>query len=289
MSIATRPMRLRGLLTAMLLVAGGSTLGAHDFWIEPRAFQTKPGTLLGLHLMVGERMLGDPIPRDTAGIERFVVTQDSQEQPVPGREGGDPAGVLRVGGTGLLVVGYHSRPHSIELTADKFDRYLGEEGLDAVQAILAGMKKRPSVARERFSRCAKSLLSSGDTSATQRDRPLGLPLELVAERNPYAAAAQQDFPVTLLYRGKPLRDALVIAINRDDPDGRLRSRTDRDGRVSFRLPRGGVWLIKAVHMVPADAGQDVDWESFWASLTFELRNTGEAAGTAARVFRSTES
>src|SRR5262245_12042344 len=276
MFIETRAM-LRRLLTAVLLVAGGSTLGAHDFWIEPRAFQTKPGALLGLHLMVGERMLGDPIPRDTVGIERFVVTHGSQEQPVPGREGGDPAGVLRVDGTGLLIVGYHSKPHAIELTADKFEKYLGEEGLDAVQAILARMKKRPTVAREQFSRCAKSLLSSGDTSSAQRDRALGLPLELIAERNPYAGAAEQEFPVTLLYRGKPLRDALVIAINRDDPEGRLRSRTNSDGRVSFRLPRGGVWLIKAVHMIPAEAGRDVDWESFWASLTFELQDTGEPA------------
>lgn len=279
MFVATSPMRLRSLVTVALLVAGGSTLGAHDFWIEPRAFQAKPGALLGLHLMVGERMLGDPVPRDTAGIERFVVTHGSQEQVVPGREGGDPAGVLRVDGTGLLIVGYHSKPHSIELTADKFDKYLGEEGLDAVQAILARMKKRPTVAREEYSRCAKSLLLSGDSSAAQRDRALGLPLELIAERNPYAGAAGQDFPVTLLYRGKPLRDALVIAINRDDPDGRLRSRTNSEGRVNFRLPRGGVWLIKAVHMIPAEAGRDIDWESFWASLTFELRDAGGSAAS----------
>ena len=32
----------------------------------------------------------------------------------------------------------------------------------------------------------------------------------------------------------------------------------------------GVWLVKAVHMVPLPKGQDADWESFWASLTFEL-------------------
>jgi uncharacterized GH25 family protein len=271
----TRLMQLRVVLMTAFLVVGGTALGAHDFWIEPPAFQTRPGALIGLHLMVGERMLGDPIPRDTAGIERFVVTRGAQEQPVPGREGGEPAGVLRVDGTGLLIVGYHSRPHAIELTGDKFEKYLGEEGLDAVQAILARMKRKPTVAREQFSRCAKSLLSSGETSAAQRDRAIGLPLELVADRNPYAGAApRQDFPVTLLYRGKPLSDALVIAINRDDPDGRLRARTDRDGRVSFRLPRGGVWLIKAVHMIPAEAGHDVDWESFWASLTFELRDTG---------------
>jgi uncharacterized GH25 family protein len=268
---STRALRARGLLTAVCLVAGVSTVGAHDFWIEPGAFQTMPGALLGVRLMVGERVIGDPIPRDTAGTERFVVTRGSQEQPVPGREGGDPAGVLRVDGDGLLIVGFHSRPHRIELTPDRFQQYLGEEGLDAVQAIQAGMKKKPSIVRERFSRCAKSLLSSGEASPRQLDRALGLPLELIADRNPYAAAEMpRDFPVTLLYRGAPLRDALVIAINRDDPEGRLRARTDGAGRVTFRLPRTGVWLIKAVHMIPAPAGHDVDWESFWASLTFEL-------------------
>ena len=30
------------------------------------------------------------------------------------------------------------------------------------------------------------------------------------------------------------------------------------------------WLVKAVHMVQAPAGTDADWESLWASLTFEI-------------------
>jgi hypothetical protein len=30
-----------------------------------------------------------------------------------------------------------------------------------------------------------------------------------------------------------------------------------------------MWMIKAVHMVPAPAGTGADWESVWASLTFE--------------------
>jgi len=31
-----------------------------------------------------------------------------------------------------------------------------------------------------------------------------------------------------------------------------------------------VWLVKAVHMIPLPKDGDADWESFWASLTFEL-------------------
>jgi hypothetical protein len=31
-----------------------------------------------------------------------------------------------------------------------------------------------------------------------------------------------------------------------------------------------MWLVKSVHMIP---GAKADWESYWASLTFELPNT----------------
>jgi hypothetical protein len=31
-----------------------------------------------------------------------------------------------------------------------------------------------------------------------------------------------------------------------------------------------MWLIKAVHMVPAPTGARAEWASFWASLTFDL-------------------
>jgi hypothetical protein len=34
-----------------------------------------------------------------------------------------------------------------------------------------------------------------------------------------------------------------------------------------------VWLVKAVHIEPV-AAPDADWESLWASLTFELPGAG---------------
>jgi uncharacterized GH25 family protein len=275
--MATTAMQRSGLFAALsvtLVTLGAATLDAHDFWIEPRTFRTEAGALIGLHLLVGERLLGDPIARDAASIDRFVVARRGGEQPVPGREGGDPAGVLRVDGAGLMVVAYHSRPHVIDLTRETFDKYLGEEGLDAVKAMLGPARQRAASAREQYSRCAKALLSSGPPSAADRDRALGMPLELVAERNPYTTAAGQEFPVALLYRGAPLADALIIAINKDDPSSKLTARSDRQGRVVFHLPRAGTWLIKAVHMIPGPRGSKVDWESFWASLTFDLPAEG---------------
>jgi len=258
-----------------IVFSTGAALRAHDFWLEPRLYRPEAGKLVALRLLVGQDMVGDPIPRDETAIERFVVRQGGEEGAIPGRDGGDPAGLLRVPGSGLMIVGYQSRPRRIEVPRAKFETYLGEEGLDAVAAMFAGTKKPPPAARERFSRCAKALLSSGAASTTQRDQPLGLRLELVAEANPYATSPLDDMRFTLLYEGAARPGALVIAINRDDPSAKLSARSDARGRVSFRFQRSGVWLVKAVHMVPLPKGQDADWESFWASLTFEIPDERE--------------
>jgi len=54
---------------ALLVLAATTSLRAHDFWIEPRAFTVTPGGLVGLRLMVGQDMLGDALARDEAGLD----------------------------------------------------------------------------------------------------------------------------------------------------------------------------------------------------------------------------
>ena len=78
----------------------------------------------------------------------------------------------------------------------------------------------------------------------------------------------------MIYESRPLAGALVVAMNRVNPAEKLSARTDKDGRVRFKVRPGGMWLIKAVHMVPSPAGARAEWTSFWASLTFELRTAG---------------
>jgi len=260
----------RLLAVAALVLGAAPPLLAHDLWIEPTSFSPRAGEIVGVRLKVGMNLVGDPVPRVKELVNRFVVASASDRKAVSGRSGGDPAGVLRVDGAGLRVIGYYSNPSWIELPAQKFNAYLEEEGLDSVLAFRALRNETTAGARELYSRCAKSLLLSGSPDEAEGDRPLGFPLELVAERNPYALAAGEDLPVRLTYQNRPLAGALVVAINRMDPTEKLSARSDRDGRVRFRLRPGGMWLVKAVHMVPAPAGSDADWRSYWASLTFRV-------------------
>lgn len=261
--------RFFSLIIAAVLSAG-SLLDAHDFWIESSTFRPVPGSTIGIRLRVGEHFVGDAVPRNPKQIQRFVIAGRTGEKPIGGRTGADPAGLVTIEEPGLLVIGYRSHRSSVELAAKEFEQYLSEEGLERIVALRAERGERDKPGREVFSRCAKSLISSGPQAGEGHDRLLGLTLELVPEKNPYALRRDEEIPIRLLYEGKPLDGALIIAMNRQEPDKMLKARSDQKGRVVFRLPQTGVWLVKAVHMIPAPPATGADWESLWGSLTFEV-------------------
>jgi len=148
--------RLGVLVVAIAL--SGARLIAHDMWIVPTTFSPEPGEIVGVRLRVGQDLLGDPLPRDPALVNQFVVEDAAGRKPVVGRDGADPAGFLRVGMAGLLVIGYRSNPSAIELAAEKFNQYVKEEGLDAIADLRARRHETGAGAHELFSRCAKSLV-----------------------------------------------------------------------------------------------------------------------------------
>lgn len=217
------------------------TLWSHDMWIEPATFAPQPGSIVALKLRVGQDLIGDPIPRSAALIREFVSAGAAGKKLVVGREGSDPAGFVLQPETGGAVVGYYSNPSAVELEAEKFNAYVQEEGVRGVTA------RGPKV-RERFTRCAKTLIGSND-------RLLGFPLELLAE---------PQGTYKLLYQSKPLANALVVAIRKGHASEKVSARTGADGRVRLPISADGMWLVKAVHIVPDGA----DWQSYWASLTF---------------------
>jgi uncharacterized GH25 family protein len=262
----------RIVMTVALALAAGAMVGAHDMWIEPTSFSVDVGRVLGLKLRVGDDFHGDPIPRSESLIDRFLVADANGTREVVGREGADPAGLLRVTATGLMVVGYQSKPNPVTLPGPKFTAYLKEQALDGVIAAREARGQSQVDGREVFTRCAKTLVSGSANRADggSVDRALGFTLELVAETGPATLRPGQDFAVKLLYQGRPMAGAHVVAMNQRNPFDRVTTTTDAGGRGRLRLPMSGMWMVKAVHMVPAPAGSNADWSSYWASLTFEV-------------------
>jgi uncharacterized GH25 family protein len=265
-------------LALWLSLAAGAS--AHDFWIEPASFRPTAGSSAELYLRAGEYFAGEPVPRMPGWVDRFVVATRSGIVPVPGREWADPAGAVRIADPGLAVVAFESAGSWSELDGAAFESYLHEEGLDAVLAMRAERGERSAPGREVFVRCAKALLdvephgTAVDPASHPAGEPLGLTFEIVPRLDPYRLREGERIPLELLHRGRPLAGALVTALLRDRPWVRLAARSDAAGRVSFRLPLPGAWLIRSVHMEASDAapggGEAADWRSYWSSLTFEL-------------------
>jgi hypothetical protein len=268
--------RMLAASAALVAVLTAPAARSHDFWIEPVAFRPLRSPV-GVRLRVGDEFPGAPFPRDPAHIDRFLVVGPGGEAGVPGLPGRDPAGYASLAAPGVYVIGYQSTWQRLVQAADQFDRYVAEEGLDAVAATRARTAPPGAPVTEMFSRCAKALVGLGDPSAAAHDaraesgdRALGLPLELLAETNPYAAKPLEPITVRLLYEGYPLAGARVTARSDREPPNVVGARTDRDGRVTLPLPHRGVWLVRTLHMRAAPIGSGADWESLWASLTFDL-------------------
>jgi hypothetical protein len=209
---------------------------AHDFWIDPDRFDAEPGAEIPLTLRQGANMKGDSLPYLTPLIDDFSRTDSDGRRAIESIMGNDPAAVI-IAGPGTTLIGYQSNRDFVELEPGKFDSYLVDEGLENIIDQRQALGESNANAREYFVRCAKLLLDSGapDTSL-----------------------------------GRPLSGVRVRALTADWPDQPVDGRTDANGRVLLMLPRTGAWLIKAVHMIRLENDSKADWESFWASLLFEI-------------------
>ncbi len=260
--------RRRVLATVAAAALVGNAL-AHDFWIEPTTFAPDRGERVGVALRVGEHFRGDRVPRDPRRIVRFAAVGASGETPVVGAAGGEPAGYARVDAPGPQWLIYSSNNAYVELDGRKFEQYLREEGLETVIAERARLGETDKPGRERYSRAAKSLIAVDGVTTGDCAVPVGLPLELTPVENPLAGDAGSELSFVLSYKGEPLAGALVVAMGASEPMRKLSARTDGDGRVSLKVGTKDRWLVKAVHMTRVAGDPKADWESTWASLTYE--------------------
>ena len=274
---------MRGVLAALLLCSLPGVVGAHDFWVEPSSFQPLAGERVNIGLCIGDPFAGWSMARNAQRIEQFIASGPPGEQAIVGVDGIDPAGVTRFTAAGVYVIGYRSNRAFTELPGSKFDDYLTEKGLDKIVALRRRSGAISVAVREAYSRYAKSLLRVGvdgsDSARGVGDRALGFRLEIVADDRSSADRRSGDYSFRLLFEGKPLSGTLVKAVWRNMPQRAIETRTDATGRAKFVLTTAGDWLIAAVHMLKAPADVAADWESLWASLTYQVPGSGHKAAT----------
>ena len=268
-----RPLKSLLFTAALALIAGRAA--AHEFWIDPAAYQIQPGTEIEASLRVGEEFNGASYPYRPSQITRFDLVMGDTVTPVEARIGDNPALGMPAPSEGLVVVVHETTDSRLTYTDfAKFEKFVAHK---AFPTAIADHKAR-GISTERFAesyrRYAKSLIAVGDGAGA--DRAVGLKTEIVALANPYTDALT-EMPVQVLLDGAPRVDAQVELFDMD-PSGAVEvtlHRTDAEGKAAFPVTPGHRYLVDAVviEALPNDNPDDGPvWQTHWAALTFATRN-----------------
>lgn len=241
---------------------------AHEFWLEPDIYNPKLREKISIRIKVGQFFKGPTLPYLKDSFNIFEQRQGVKSLPVKGLDGDDPAATLEFVKRGLAVLTLHNKPLSLTFSKwEKFTSYLEKEGLNDISQRHIRAGKPKSGIKELYGRTVKLLLNVGGKGEGQ-DQYTGMPLELVAERNPYCLKPDEKLPIQLLFQGKPSVGIQVSAISKLYPKTRHIYRTDKNGRALILLKNNGPWLLNAVQMLEPKPGMDAHWFSLWASLVF---------------------
>jgi len=177
--------------------------------------------------------------------------------------------------TGTLIVAVRTAPNLIELEPKQFEKYISAEGLVEFVRSRANPARAGKSVRERYTKFAKALLVSGEADDFYR-HPVGYTLEIVPEKDPYLARQGDNLPVQVWLRGKPAQNLQLEATHLERARGgtaakKIIGRTGADGRVTVPVAVAGKWRLHTIFMEPCTDPGAAQWESYWASLTFEVR------------------
>jgi uncharacterized protein DUF4198 len=266
---------VRFVLTTVLLLTSAAVLLAHDLFLKLDNYFVPPNTTVRVVVLNGTFSASEAAVASDRLLDLSVVGP-TERRTIP-RASWQPSGdstllTVQTGAPGTYVIGASLSPRQIALSGEDFNSYLKEDGLPDVLDARTRRGELGKAVRERYHKHVKALLQVGEARTNAFTTVLGYPAEIVPLTNPYAARIGDTLAVRALVDGRAVVDQLVIAGGERDGQkiGEVRARSDSAGVVRFALATAGKWYIKFIHMVPV-AGDSVNYESKWATLTFQVR------------------
>ena len=267
---------LRRAAVAVVVVFATTQPGrAHDYWLQPQRFLLSDSETTDVHLFVGDHFISEterPFQAKKTVVFQVISQNGARDLKATAKEGEKPVCTIAPERAGSHLIVMERDWSHIELEAAKFSKYLKHEGLTAILEMRRKAGEDEAVGRERYRRYLKALVQVGDKSDQTYARKTGHRLEILPRTNPYTANKGDRIAVSVLFEGKPLRDAQVAAYNRSGDDTKTQeAKTDDKGQVQFMLDRSGLWLIRLVHMQRCENVPGFEWESFWAAYSFQMK------------------
>jgi len=266
---------MRILAFCLGLAAATVPAAAHEFWIEPLAYQVDADGNVAGHLVNGETFEGVTYSYLPRRFTRFDLAIGGGIAPVEGRLGDKPALNVAAPAEGVAVVAYASEVEVVRYTEfAAFLRFAAHKDLGDMESRHRAAGHPETGFGEAYSRFAKTLVAVGTGAGS--DLRLGLETEIVALANPYTEDVSAGLPVQVFYADAP-RAMAQVELFEKAPDGSVEvtlHRTDAEGVAVLPVRAGHSYLVDAVLLRdPAPdlaEARDVVWETLWASLTFAV-------------------
>jgi len=266
---------MKSIPVATLMLSTALAAGAHDLFLMPSSFYPDKGATITLGLHVGH---GFPNSSNVGVLERFKEAKliwksgsaDVQNLRVDGKR---IIGDATVGGKGSVIAAVRQSPNTIEIKPESFTKYLKGSGLTEIIAWREKHGEAAKPGKERYSKYVKAILAAGKANGFSR-RPVGYIIEIIPETDPSTLKPGGVLPIQVLFRGKPaagLQIEAVSATTEQDAKESVIGVTGPDGRLKVPLSNRGFWNLKTIKMERCTEPSAADWESFWASLTFQIR------------------
>ncbi len=266
--------------TLLLLVTAAGALSAHDLFFRANSFHITAGSVLRLRALNGTFSKSEnAVARDRLR-DLSVVSPDGHLHPdtaMWSSTGDTSVFTHQTGAAGTYLIGASLKPREITLKAEDFNHYLADDGIPDVLAARKRNGEMGKGATERYSKHIKALVQVGNTRSAGFDADLHYPAELIPLDNPYSKAPGSTLRFKAMVDGAIVPNQLVVAGGRTPSGARhreIRVRTGTDGVARIKLAGRGQWYVKFIHMVPFEGTQPaekIDYESKWATLTFETR------------------
>lgn len=255
------------ILFALMSVIATSA-SAHYLFIVPEQFHTQQNEMLSIAVHNSDSFPASDSAARVSHLDLHLPTGVTGVDLV--RSSRRMVGEIAADTTGHFFATASTAVSDIELEAAEFEDYLREESLTHVLEWRARNGEADKPGRERYAKYAKAILLAGETD-DQFGKVLGLPIELVPEKSPYLAAAGDVLPIRVLFHGRPAADLGITAswIGANGAEVQKVGHTDAEGRINVPLAAAGPVRLHAIVMERRD-GEEVDWESHWGILTFEV-------------------
>lgn len=259
---------------ALLLAFLAAPVSAHEFWLEPTAYQVPANGRLTANIVNGQNFEGVILPFVPQRFTHFKGFAGNKTADVAGRTGDTPALDNAPLAEGLNIIAYQARYATVDYeTWEKFESFVKHKDLGDLLPRHQERGIPMENFKEIYARFSKTLIGVGDSAGA--DKRVGLETEIVALTNPYTDDLSGGMKVQLFYRAdaSPDRQIEVFEKAPNDTVKIFLVRTNAEGIATIPVKSGFSYMADAVVLrdpaekLARDSG--AVYETLWANLTFQ--------------------